>query len=355
MTITPHVPATDVRSGRQWPILLAAFTVLLAAACTPRVQDIGPDIVAPALLPDGLVMPDGVVLPTRVWQPDSTYPHPRGIILALHGYNDYSRAFALPAPAFTGAGFLVYAYDQRGFGATRDAGIWAGAEVLVADAGRAIAMIRAAYPDLPLYVLGESMGGAVATVAAARSPVPVDGVVLVAPAFWGWRSLNVVEGLSLELMTWLTPWLPLTGRGLDITPSDNIEVLRELSADPLVLKESRVDSIFGLVSLMDIAYQALADLDSPVLMLYGGREDILPSSAIQAAVDQLERCRPANAGCAPRVAFYEHSYHLMLRDLNAPVVLGDIVGWIASGHDALPSGAGGSPPVAGGAAQGPPG
>ncbi|MEZ5668060.1 MAG: alpha/beta fold hydrolase [Alphaproteobacteria bacterium] len=332
--------AADARRGGAGRLLAAAL-VLLAAGCAPRTQEIGPDIVQPRLLADALVTPDGDVLPVSVWQPDSAYAAPTAVILALHGFNDYSNAFARPARAFAGAGLLVYAYDQRGFGATREPGIWPGADVLVADAERAIAMVRAAHPDLPLYVMGESMGGAVATVAVARSAVPVAGLVLVAPAYWGWRSLTTVEGMSLELLTWLAPWLPLTGQGLDITPSDNIEVLREMALDPLVLKETRVDNLFGLVTLMDVAYDALGNLDVPVLMLYGGNEDILPSSAVQAAVDRLESCTGVSAACAPRVAFYEHGYHMLLRDLDAPVVLGDIVAWVADHRRPLPSGADG--------------
>lgn len=324
-----------MRLGRT--VLGCATAAILAAlaGCGPRVQEIGPEIVSARLLPDGIVTPDGAVLPARAWEPDPGYAAPTAVILALHGFNDYSRAFEHPAPALTAAGYLVYAYDQRGFGATREPGVWAGTDVLIADARRAIAMVRAAYPDVPLYVMGESMGGAVATAAVASSDVAIDGLILLAPAYWGWRSLSAVEGFSLELMSFLAPWLPLTGEGLQITPTDNLEILRQMSRDPLVLKETRVDGIFGLVGLMDVGFAALDDLDVPVLMLYGGREDLLPERAVRAAVDQVERC----TGCAPRVAFYEDGYHLLLRDLNGPVVIGDIVGWIHDPSRPLASGA----------------
>jgi hypothetical protein len=41
------------------------------------------------------------------------------------------------------------------------------------------------------------------------------------------------------------PGLKVTGRGLGITPSDNLEMLRALGRDPLVIKETR---ILGAVS-----------------------------------------------------------------------------------------------------------
>jgi len=48
------------------------------------------------------------------WLPDGT---PGAIVLALHGFNDYSNAFATTGQAFAASGIAVFAYDQRGFGA----------------------------------------------------------------------------------------------------------------------------------------------------------------------------------------------------------------------------------------------
>ena len=40
----------------------------------------------------------------------------KAVILALHGFNDYSNAFAMPARLWAERGIASYAYDQRGFG-----------------------------------------------------------------------------------------------------------------------------------------------------------------------------------------------------------------------------------------------
>ena len=54
-------------------------------------------------------------LPRRVWLPDDTPP--RAVILAVHGFNDYSNAFETFGTFAAGHGIAVHAYDQRGFGA----------------------------------------------------------------------------------------------------------------------------------------------------------------------------------------------------------------------------------------------
>jgi hypothetical protein len=71
------------------------------------------------------------------------------------------------------------------------------------------------------------------------------------------------------------------------------------------------------------------------LVLYGAREEVLPSSA---AMTMLRRLPPAPAG--PRVAVYKSGYHMLLRDLEAGIVRQDVAAWVLDpAIAALPSGA----------------
>lgn len=179
------------------------------------------------------------------------------------------------------------------------------------------------------------MGGAVVMVAMTRPGAPpVHGVILSAPAVWSRAEMNVFQRSALFIATYTMPWLTLTGRGLDIMPSDNIEMLRRLSRDPLVIKETRVDAIHGLCDLMDDAAVAAPRLHVPTLILYGEHDQVVPA---QAAYQMMARL-PDNP--VPQVkAIYADGYHMLLRDLQADVVLGDIVAWIGHPGRSLPSGA----------------
>ena len=84
--------------------------------------------------------------------------------------------------------------------------------------------------------------------------------MLVAPAVWGRVTMSVLERVSLWAGDALFPGLELTGRGLNITPSDNVPMLRALSRDPLVIKATRVDTVKGLVDLMDLALASASHL-----------------------------------------------------------------------------------------------
>ena len=98
------------------------------------------------------------------WLPEG---QPRAVILALHGFNDYSNAFAAAGAGLVAQdGIAIYAYDQRGFGAAPHRGRWAGADSMADDAATPRRCCGSAIPTCPLYLLGESMGGAVAILAA---------------------------------------------------------------------------------------------------------------------------------------------------------------------------------------------
>jgi alpha-beta hydrolase superfamily lysophospholipase len=207
------------------------------------------------------------------------------------------------------------------------------------DLRTAAALLRARYPQQPLYLLGESMGGAVviATITGATGTPPpdADGIILVAPAVWGRDTMNVFERSALWTGDAFFPSMTLTGRGLKIMPSDNIEMLRRLARDPLVIKETRVDTIKGLVDLMDTALAASPRVAMPMLLLTGARDEVVPPGATRQWIEHL----PYRARMTRRIALYADGYHMLLRDLEAPTVLGDVEVWMADHRAPLPSGA----------------
>ena len=312
---------------------LLLVTALLGA-CAPRLAPPGTvQVPEPHFTETHFVTADGLELPVRRWEPDGDAT---AVVLALHGFNDYSKAFEDPGQYLAEQGLLVYAYDQRGFGAAPHWGLWPGSDALTSDLRDAAAAIGRRYPDLPLFLLGESMGGAVILSALAEPAPPVaEGVILSAPAVWARSTMPGYQRGALWLAVRTIPWFPLSIRGVNIRASSNTAALRALGRDPLVIKRTRVDSVHGLVNLMDRALAAAPKLEQRSLLLYGGKDQIVP----QDPTFELWRGLPPAARDQQRRALYENGFHLLLRDLDAEIVLQDIVHWIADPVAALPSGA----------------
>ena len=311
-------------------IYLLVATCLVSCA-TPRVQQNSSIAQLPRLTPDHVVMDDGYELPLTTWRPEA---EPQAVVLALHGFNDYRNAFTDVAPALTAAGIQVYAYDQRGFGETKQRGIWPGSERLQQDAAITSELLCKKHPGIPLLLIGESMGGAVAMLMLENATANcVDGVVLVAPAVWGWRSMPLWQQSALWLAAHTWPAKKLSGSGLDIMASDNIEMLRAQGRNALIIKETRIDTMYGLTELMESALLSSSQLTTPALILYGERDEIIPAKPVCEMFSALSVQRQANW----RLALYPEGYHMLTRDLQADVVLNDMVAWLQNRQAALPS------------------
>jgi alpha-beta hydrolase superfamily lysophospholipase len=320
----------------------AAFILLplLLAACAPRLQEIGPPIDQPRLIENGpaddaIHMPDGVDLPMRVWYP---WDRPaEGVILALHGFNDYSQGMASPGKGMARRGFIFYAYDQRGFGLAPQRGIWAGEKQMIDDLRVAARLIKARHPNLPLFLLGESMGASVIMAAAVGDDPPVaDGIILAAPAIWGWQTLSPLAHKITEGAAHVIPWVTVVPTGVHAEASSNRAALLDLARDPLVIKETRIDTAYGLVNLMTDAFDAAAKLEKPRwLLMFGEHEAILDRGAVNQALPHFRDLPPEQG----RIAIYPRGYHLLLRDFNQYAVYDDMAAWMRDPKAPLPSGA----------------
>lgn len=283
---------------------------------------------APAMTPTEFISFDGTHLPYRAWLPDGP---PGAVIVALHGFNDYSHAFELPGEYMRLAGVATYAYDQRGFGQNAQAGLWGGKDNLIRDADSVINAVKARYPSTPVFVLGESMGGAVAIAAASRPDFPaIDGLIVSAPAIWGGPSMNPFFRMTLWTFAHIAPTKKLTGQDLHILASDNIDMLRGLGEDPYVIKATRIDAIYGLVRIMDAGYEDIARVRAPMLVLYGAHDEVIPPAPVAAC---LRKAPPGT-----QAAYYPVGYHMLMRDLHGDVPVRDILSWMADRHRKLPSG-----------------
>lgn len=313
--------------------LVSLLLLPLLLACSVPLTAPGPGPTEPSLTAEGFVTEDGLELPLSRWLPEG---EPKAAVLALHGLNDYATAFELPGEAFAEAGIALYAYDQRGFGRGPDHGTWAGHERYVADAVTAARLLGERYPDVPVYLMGESMGGAVAAVAAERLDGSIEGVILLAPAVWGRELMPFPVRASLWTAARVLPWWELTGGDLKVRASDNDEALYRLGRDPLVIKATRIATIEGLTDLMDAALAAAPKLEGRVLVLYGARDQIVRPGPMLAFWERLPNGPSTPPERRPSVALYTNGWHLLLRDLGRDVPTGDLIAWILAPEEDSP-------------------
>lgn len=315
-------------------LLFILILTKVIIACTPIIHPAGIAVSSGQLLNNVFITPDGTRLPLQSWQ--APQQELKFVIIALHGFNDYSHFFQQTGEYFSQHNTTSYAYDQRGFGASPNRGLWAGIDTYRADLTSLIHLVKDRHPTIPIYLLGESMGGAIIISTMSQpDPLPVNGIILAAPAVWARQTMPWYQNALLWTLSHTTPWMTLTGSDLGIEPSDNIEMLIALGQDPLFIKETRVESIYGLVNLMDHALSSADLISTNTLFLYGEKDEIIPKEPTYQFIQNLTLTKPYYR----RIAFYENGYHMLLHDLQASVVWNDINIWMNSFTSPFPSGA----------------
>ena len=327
--------ARIAKTGAGLVVLTAILFGFLGACVTPATLK-ALDLESPAmpeLDPENnrLISFDGAELGLTVWDTDEA---PDIVIVGIHGMNDYANAFHMAAPYWAERGVKTYAYDQRGFGRSFGRGEWPEEELMREDLRTVTRLVRAQHPDTTLAVVGISMGGAVAMSAfgSDRPPANVDRVVFSGPGLRGWGSIPVVQRVALWTSVRVRPGgVVRPPRFVKIEPSDNIEMLRRLWADPLGIKTNKIEQVHGVVSVMESAHKAASDLpaDVPMLLTYGAKDIVIPENGVRRTAKQL----PAHV----RTAYYPDGYHMLLRDLQSELVFDDVLTFLRDPDAPLPS------------------
>lgn len=266
---------------------------------------------------DSFTASDGEQVPYRVWRATE----PRALALLLHGAFDYSGAFDEIGVAFSAHGLTAMAIDQRGFGATRSRGRWCGENRMICDAIEAVSFLRARCgSSLPVFIVGESMGAAVAVHAAANAPyLNLAGIVLAAPGAVTGTVLRLFGALIAPLLKFFTPNSGLVAVRLkagELSPS----AANRLMNDPMVLHRLRPEMLLGLFNMAQDALDEAAAIHVPALTLAGSKDDLI-------GILHIERLHRRLAG-EKRWVRFKGGPHLLLHWKHNERVLERVFSWI---------------------------
>lgn len=262
----------------------------------------------------------GLDLYAQAWLPES---HVRAVVVVAHGLGEHSGRYAGLAETLVGSGHAVYALDHRGHG--HSPGARANIErfeYLVSDFGAFAGRAARQHPDTPVFMLGHSMGGAVAFASALRLQSTLRGVVLSAPAL---GTDDAAPNGRRMLARVLSSVAPNTGVW-------RIEAAR-ISRDPAIVQAYASDPLVHhgpipartVVELLDAMQGFLAQaprLRLPSLVLHGTADSLVPVGATRPVYQALDAQKRT-------VKYYEGLFHEVFNEPERAQVLDDLQQWLA--------------------------
>lgn len=263
----------------------------------------------------------GVLLFEESWHPAAA---PRAVVVIVHGLKDYGHRYAALASELVGKGFAVYAFDQRGHGHS------AGARAYVEhfdeyekDLSRFIDRVAAREPGRPIFLVGHSMGGAIATLYTLDHGDRLAGLVLSAPALA--RNPDV-SGAAIGFTKFLSAIAP----SLRVLSLDDDRFSRDpavavaMRSDPLVDDASiPARTAAGLIDAFATIHARASSLKLPLLVMEGTVDRITPVAGSRALVD-------AASSSDKNLVLFEGAFHDLAHETNAAEVRARITGWLST-------------------------
>jgi alpha-beta hydrolase superfamily lysophospholipase len=206
----------------------------------------------------------------RTWPIDD----PARLVVLVHGYGEHIGRYEHVAAALNARGSAVVGPDHRGHGQSPgEPALMEDFEPIVDDLR---AVVQDARGDLPVVMVGHSMGGLIATRYAQRFPEDLAGLVLSGPAI----------GLGPVLQGWLEdpPSDPIDGAVLSRDPA----VGEAYAADPLVYHGGwKVPTLQAFIAADDAIAAGPGFGDLPLLYVHGGDDQLVPAGLAQPVVERL--------------------------------------------------------------------
>jgi len=266
----------------------------------------------------------GLKIHTRSWKPLGT---PRAVMILIHGFNAHSGYMEWPGEQFSANGFASYALDLRGRGQSEGERFYVEEfSDYLTDVNTLVDQARRENPGLPVFVLGHSAGGVIATSYVYEHQNEIAGLVCESFAFD--VGLPHLVQLALQGVSHLAPHLHVFSLNNPDFSRDP-DAVEKMNNDPLIAKESQpAETASEMLKAAARLKENMPNFTAPVFIIHGTEDKATRPAGSQYFYD--------NAGSTDKtLKLYEGHYHDLLADTDKEKVMADIQAWL---DDRVPAG-----------------
>ena len=247
---------------------------------------------------------------------------PKGVILITHGMGEHSESYRLFCEAMLPQGFTIYAYDLRGHGRSEGKRGVASLREMVEDLKAVHRLVSDREKDLPIFLLGHSMGGLILfRYLLQDSQLPMRAAIFSSPLLGLSLQVPVIKDVAARLLHRLAPGFTLGNEIDNQLLSHDLELVKSYDRDPL--RHTQVCPglyLDFLAAFADIDLQA-QKISTPILMQLAGDDQIVSRGASERVF--------ANLGSEDKcLKIYDGFYHEIYNEVERHLVYRDLTAWL---------------------------
>ncbi len=243
---------------------------------------------------------------------------PKAIIVIVHGLCEHLGRYDYLTKRFNEFGYGVYRFDNRGHGKSGgEKGYIDDFMFFIDDANVLVDVAKKDYPDLPLFMLGHSMGGFIAAGYGVKYPNRLTGQILsgaatiLLPIFEGLKNVDFNADPRVKVPNDLSSVI-----------SRDEEVVKAYDLDPLVLKETN-QKLLGETFVKGPAWleENIKSYTYPCLILHGDDDRIVIAEASKWLFKEI-------SSKDKELKLYKGFFHEILNEKDKEMVIEDIRVWV---------------------------
>lgn len=198
--------------------------------------------------------------------------NPKALLFYFHGYLSCSLEFVQLGEEMAKEGIECFALDHRGHGQSGGMkGLFTDFDHLVEDATNYVHKVKEQYGDLPVFLAGASMGGAITINVSER--ITSVGMALLAPAVGIYMEMNCCLSMLLNCFVCCCPRSLLPRVGPRPALSRNTKALEAFRDSPLSgFGINRAVAVKSLFVGIENTFNKARSIKTPFVIIQGGND-----------------------------------------------------------------------------------
>ena len=248
--------------------------------------------------------------------------NPKAVILLVHGLGEHCQRYEPIVKELNESGFIVSSMDLPHHGCSEGKkGHIPSFDIFEPIVLRLTNKIKSDYPQLPVFILGHSMGGLITTLFISKYQDKFNGAILSGPAIDTPQKPPQWQVATIKTIAKIIPSVGLIPIDASMVSRDP-KVVQAYNEDPLV-NNSKLTSklLVELSNAMDEVKLKAQQISLPILVMHGQADQLTDPKSSEWLIDNI-------SSKDKTLRLYEGLYHEIFNEPEAPQIYQEVIEWL---------------------------